>query len=66
MPTNAPIKSPCVLTCTLDLRHGQCLGCGRSREQIAMWTRYSDAQRDSIMADLRETLAALLAARGEV
>lgn len=63
MTANAQIKSPCVLTCTLDLERGQCLGCGRSREQIALWSRYSNAQRDSIMAQLPETLAALLAAR---
>ena len=46
------IKSPCKLICQLDLTSGLCLGCGRSREEIATWTRYTDAQRDEIMEQL--------------
>jgi predicted Fe-S protein YdhL (DUF1289 family) len=37
--------SPCKLICTLDLETGICTGCGRTRADIAGWTRYSRAQR---------------------
>ena len=46
------IESPCKLICQLDLSSGLCLGCGRSREEIASWTRYSPSQRKVIMAEL--------------
>lgn len=38
------IESPCKLICQLELTSGLCLGCGRSREEIARWTQYTDAQ----------------------
>jgi len=46
------IESPCKLICQLDLTSGLCLGCGRSREEITKWTRYTDAQRTEIMSEL--------------
>ena len=53
------IQSPCKLICELDLEKGLCKGCGRSREEIAMWTRYSDAKRAFIMTELEERLEGL-------
>lgn len=50
------IQSPCKLICELDLEKGLCKGCGRSREEIAKWTRYSDAQRAFIMTELKGRL----------
>ena len=50
------IQSPCKLICELDLEKGLCKGCGRSREEIAMWTRYSDVQRAFIMTELEGRL----------
>lgn len=50
------IQSPCKLICELDLEQGLCKGCGRYREEIAMWTRYSDAQRAFIMTELEGRL----------
>lgn len=46
------IESPCKLICQLDLISGLCLGCGRSREEIASWTRYTPSQRDVITGEL--------------
>lgn len=43
------IESPCKLICELDITNGHCKGCGRSREEIARWTRYTDAERRLIM-----------------
>jgi|GEM_PF-1009937 len=53
------IESPCKLICQLDLDSGHCFGCGRTREEIAMWTRYSRAQRAYIMTELLERLEKL-------
>jgi len=50
------IQSPCKLICELDLEKGLCKGCGRSREEIALWTRYSDVQRAFIMTELEGRL----------
>lgn len=53
------IQSPCKLICELDLEAGLCKGCGRSREEIAMWTRYSPAKRAFVMTELAERLEKL-------
>jgi len=53
------IESPCKLICQLDLKTSLCLGCGRSREEIARWTRLTDAQRRSIMQELDARMADL-------
>ncbi|MEJ2432885.1 MAG: DUF1289 domain-containing protein [Pseudolabrys sp.] len=46
------IESPCIKVCTLDARLGQCLGCGRSMDEIARWGAMSAAERARIMAEL--------------
>jgi len=51
------IESPCIKICTLDARAGQCLGCGRTIEEIARWSAMSPAERARIMAELPARLA---------
>ena len=54
------MKSPCVKVCIMDPERNACIGCGRTLEEIALWGRMSDEQRDAVMADLparRERLA---------
>jgi predicted Fe-S protein YdhL (DUF1289 family) len=46
------METPCVNVCTLDTRTRRCLGCGRTIEEIAAWSRMSDAERRRIMAEL--------------
>ncbi len=41
--------SPCTLVCSIDMKTGYCFGCGRTRDEIAGWIDYSDAERKSIM-----------------
>ncbi len=41
--------SPCILVCSIDMKTGFCFGCGRTRDEIAGWIDYSDAERQSIM-----------------
>jgi len=46
------IKSPCVLICQLDLKSGLCAGCGRDKDEIRYWLRYTDAEREAVMEEL--------------
>lgn len=47
-----PIVTPCVKVCVVDGESGLCLGCFRTLEEVARWSRFSDEQRAAIMADL--------------
>jgi len=53
----APISTPCRKLCTLDAAK-VCRGCGRTLDEIAAWSRMSEAERRAIMADLPRRLAA--------
>jgi predicted Fe-S protein YdhL (DUF1289 family) len=56
-----PIRTPCVQVCVVDGDSGLCLGCHRTLAEIARWSRFSDAERDRIMAELparRDRIAA--------
>jgi predicted Fe-S protein YdhL (DUF1289 family) len=55
----AAIRSPCIRLCTLDPETRTCLGCGRTLDEIARWTRYSEAEREAIMVRLPERLKAM-------
>lgn len=43
------IASPCVLVCNIDNRTGLCLGCARTLDEIARWSRLSDAHKLQIL-----------------
>ena len=67
-----PVASPCRKQCQLHPIEKLCLGCFRTIDEIGSWTRYSDAKRQAITAELparrqaREAREAALAARREV
>lgn len=48
----APIKTPCIKVCVVDGESGLCLGCYRKLSEVAGWARLSDAERETIMAEL--------------
>lgn len=48
----APIKTPCIKVCVVDGESGLCLGCYRKLSEVAAWARFSDIERDTILADL--------------
>jgi predicted Fe-S protein YdhL (DUF1289 family) len=52
------IESPCVKICTLDARSGQCLGCGRTIDEIARWIAMDARERARVMGELPWRLAA--------
>lgn len=50
------MESPCILVCSIDDKTGYCFGCGRTRDEIADWTSYTDTERRTIMASLSARL----------
>lgn len=48
--------SPCVLLCAIDDQTGFCFGCGRTRNEIAGWVGFTDAERRALMNALPERL----------
>ena len=58
------IASPCVNVCVIHPQTRLCTGCARSVDEITMWTRYSDAERTAIMAELPAREAAPKTRRG--
>ena len=53
-----PLPSPCISVCQLDAASGMCLGCYRTRSEIAAWPSMdTDAQR-ALLGMLRDRRAA--------
>ena len=48
------IASPCVGVCQIDRDTRFCLGCWRTIEEIAHWSRYGDPRRLEVLDLLRE------------
>jgi uncharacterized protein len=48
-----PVASPCVDVCRLDAQ-GLCVGCRRTLEEIAEWSRASEARRREILRNVSE------------
>jgi len=51
------IETPCIKVCTLDAASGICIGCGRTLDEIAVWSSLGDTRRREIMTCLNERLA---------
>ncbi|MFP4080966.1 MAG: DUF1289 domain-containing protein [Ectothiorhodospira sp.] len=45
------MKTPCIHVCRAE--RGRCIGCGRTIMEIAAWSRFTDREREEIMARLR-------------
>lgn len=58
------IKSPCTKICQLDYRLGYCIGCYRTRDEIAVWGAAAGAERRQILLRARERRRAARAATG--
>jgi predicted Fe-S protein YdhL (DUF1289 family) len=43
------VESPCIRICTLDDRQ-ICVGCGRSLDEIARWSRMTPDERHAVCA----------------
>ena len=45
--------SPCIGICTIDKDTQNCIGCGRTSEQITEWTKYTDKRREEIIKEIQ-------------
>ena len=50
----ATVDSPCVGICQLDLTADLCIGCFRTRDEVAVWGAASDEVKYEILARTRE------------
>lgn len=64
-PVRPKPSSPCTKLCLLDAATGLCEGCGRTRDEIALWRSMSEPQRRAVMAILGERLRAAYPTRAE-
>lgn len=46
------VQSPCVKVCVVNPETGLCLGCHRSVDEIARWSRMTPDQRQAVLAEL--------------
>jgi uncharacterized protein len=53
------IETPCVKICVVEPETGFCIGCGRTRDEIASWLGLSPGERHSLMGTLPERIATL-------
>jgi predicted Fe-S protein YdhL (DUF1289 family) len=58
------LETPCVNICLLDDESGLCIGCGRTRGEIARWIDMTPAARRAIMAALPQRLERMEKAEG--
>jgi predicted Fe-S protein YdhL (DUF1289 family) len=58
------LETPCVNICLLDDESGLCVGCGRTRGEIARWIDMTPAERRAIMAALPQRLERMEKAEG--
>lgn len=58
------IDSPCVKICTIHPAERLCVGCLRTIDEIAGWSRMSSDERRRIMAELPERAPRLQRRRG--
>jgi predicted Fe-S protein YdhL (DUF1289 family) len=58
------IESPCVKVCVLQPETRICLGCYRTGDEIAAWSRLTPEARSAIMAELPERAKTLPGRRG--
>lgn len=51
---NPTTPSPCINVCRMDPHSGLCLGCLRTLEEIAGWSRFSDITRLAVLERVDE------------
>ena len=44
--------SPCIDICTIDRDSGECIGCGRTVEEINNWANFDNLKKKQILENL--------------
>jgi predicted Fe-S protein YdhL (DUF1289 family) len=58
------VQSPCVKVCVVHPETRLCLGCLRSLDEIAGWSRMTAGQRQAVLAELPGRAGQLVQRRG--
>ena len=58
------VESPCIRVCVIHPKERLCVGCYRSAEEIAGWSRMTPEERRRIMAELPARAPRLRKRRG--
>lgn len=58
------VDSPCIKICVIHPEERLCVGCYRSIEEIATWSRLSPEERQAVTADLPARAPRLTKRRG--
>lgn len=53
------IETPCIKVCVVEPETGFCIGCGRTRGEIASWLGMTPIDRRAVMEALPERVATL-------
>jgi uncharacterized protein len=53
------IETPCVKICVVEPETGFCIGCGRTRGEIADWLAMSPVERHTLVLALPERMSTL-------
>lgn len=62
--TRDEVQSPCIKICVIHPEERLCVGCLRSIDEIASWSRLSVAERQAVLDDLPARLPRLTKRRG--
>ena len=62
--TRQEVDSPCIKICVIHPEERLCVGCYRSIEEIATWSRLSPEDRRAILSDLPARAPKLVRRRG--
>ena len=44
--------SPCIDICTIDRDSGECIGCGRTVEEVNNWANFDNLKKKQILENL--------------
>jgi predicted Fe-S protein YdhL (DUF1289 family) len=64
--TQAKLVSPCISVCQMDAENGVCLGCYRTRGEIAAWPSMTADEQNGLLNELRDRRAAATGVRRRV
>lgn len=57
------LPSPCISICQMDAASGVCLGCYRTRKEIALWRDMSQDDQRNLLEELNDRRAAATGVR---
>ncbi|MCB1396025.1 MAG: DUF1289 domain-containing protein [Rhodobacter sp.] len=58
------VESPCVKVCVIHQGAGLCVGCHRTLDEIARWSRMTPDERRAVIAELPDRAGLLKTRRG--